>query len=307
MAFDGRLLAGVSVLAAVVEAGSFAKAADTLRLSPSGVSRAIARLEGHVGIRLLERTTRSLRLSAEGERFYQSVIPHMEGIEDAATIASGAATAVRGRLRVNVDPFFSGLVLAPLLPALCERYPELEIELHTHDLIGDLVADGMDLAVRFGPPPHSSLVARLLAETRILTVAAPSYLKRRGRPRRPEDLAQHSCLQYRNPLTGQPFEWEFHRGRKILPVATKGPLLLTDVNTMLRTCLAGGGIAQVMAFGMRAYLEAGRLVELFPDWPGEVFPLYAIHPFRRHPAAKVRAFLEFCGEVSKNAVTAPFR
>jgi DNA-binding transcriptional LysR family regulator len=113
MTFDGRLLSGVSVLAAVVEGGSFVRAADALGLSASGVSRAVARLEMRIGIRLLDRTTRSLHLTDEGSRFYQQVAPMLEGIEDAATQASGSAAAVRGRLRVNVDPFFSRLVLAP--------------------------------------------------------------------------------------------------------------------------------------------------------------------------------------------------
>lgn len=301
MPFDGRLLAGVSVLAAVVEAGSFARAADRLGLSPSGVSRAVARLETRVGVRLLDRTTRSLRLTGEGARFYEEVIPHLEGIEVAAGVASGAAREVRGRLRINVDPFFSGLVLAPHLPLFLARYPDLEIEIHTRDAIGDLVSDGMDLSVRFGAQPASSMVARLLLETRILTVAAPAYLERHGQPQRPQDLIHHQCLQFRDPQTGYPFEWEFHRGRTVVPVATRGRILLTDVNTMLTTCLAGAGIAQVMALGVQSHLRSGQLVELFPDWPGEVFPLYAVHPSRRHPAAKVHAFIEFCLEMTRIA------
>ena len=155
MPFDGRLLSGVSVLAAVVEAGSFVKAAEVLGLSPSGVSRAIARLENRVGVRLLDRTTRALRLTDEGAEFYQTVIPHLEGIEEAAGAAAGAARHVRGRLRINVDPFFSALVLGPNLHKFCDRYPDLKVEVHTHDLIGDLVSDGIDLAVRFGPQPSS--------------------------------------------------------------------------------------------------------------------------------------------------------
>jgi DNA-binding transcriptional LysR family regulator len=300
MAFDGRLLSGVSILASVVEAGSFAKTAENLGMSPSGVSRAIARLEGQVGIRLLDRNTRSLRLTAEGALFYEEVMPHLEGIEIAAGRASGSANRVYGRLRINVDTFFSALVMAPHLPAFCQQYPDLEIEIYTRDAIGDLISDGMDVAVRFGPQPNSSLVARRLLETRILTLAAPSYLARRGTPTKPEDLATHSCLQFRDPSTGHPFDWEFHRGKMILPVTTRGPLLLTDVSTMLTSCLAGAGIAQVMSLGIQPLLESGALIELFPDWPGEVFPLYAIYPSKRHPAAKVRAFLDFCLKISSD-------
>lgn len=299
MSFDGRILSGVGVLAAVVERGTFAGASALLGLTPSGVSRSIARLEHRLGIRLFDRTTRSLHLTDEGARFYDAVAAHLEGIEAAAGAASGAASAVRGRLRVNVDPFFSGLVLAPRLGRFSERYPELQIEIHTRDDVGDLVSEGMDVAVRFGPQPSSSLVSRLLLKTRILTVAAPAYLAAHGRPRTPEDLAGHACIQFRNPLTGRPFDWEFQRGAEIRPVATRGPLLLTDVNTMLRACLAGAGVAQVMALGVGHWLASGALVELFPDWPDETFPLYAIHPSRRHPAAKVRVFLDFCIDLAR--------
>ena len=139
MTFDGRLVSGVSVLAAVVEGGSFVKAAEALGLSASGVSRAIGRLEARIGVRLLDRTTRSLHLTDEGRRFYQQVAPLLEGIEEAAIQASGSSTTVRGRLRVNVDPFFARLVLAPRLAHFIARYPELEIELITRDELGDLV------------------------------------------------------------------------------------------------------------------------------------------------------------------------
>src|ERR1700734_1273681 len=140
MAFEGKLLSGVTVLIAVVEAGTIARAAEALGLSPSGVSRALARLEQRVGTRLLARTTRSLTLTDEGRRFYEQVGPLLAGIEEAAILASGSAGAVRGRLRVNVDPFFSRLVLAAQLADFLDRYPELSLELITSDAIGDLVA-----------------------------------------------------------------------------------------------------------------------------------------------------------------------
>jgi DNA-binding transcriptional LysR family regulator len=299
MAFDGRLLSGVSVLAAVVEAGSFVAAAEALSLSASGISRAVARLEMRLGIRLLDRTTRSLHLTDEGRRFYEQVTPLLDGIEDAAIQASGSAASVRGRLRVNVDPYFSRLVLAPHLADFAARYPDLDLELITRDEMGDLVADGFDVAVRFGPQPASSLVIRRLLETRILTVAAPSYIVRCGQPKVPGDLVQHACIQFRDPVTGRPFEWEFHRGRKLIPVATEGKLTVSDVGTLLEACLAGAGIAQVMALGVQDLLNQGKLVDLFPDWPDETFPLNAVHPSRRHPPAKVRAFIDFCVEAIK--------
>src|SRR6202167_4872977 len=204
MAFDGRILSGVSVLAAVVEGGSFVKAAELIGIPDSGFSRAISRLETRVGVRLLDRTTRSVSLTDEGRRFYEEVKPHLQAIEDAAIIASGATSAVRGRLKVDIDPFFLPMVLAGRLGTFCERYPELSIEFVSSERLGDLVSEGIDLAIRFGRPRLSTLVARKLIEAPVLTVASPSYIKRHGRPKHPSDLVRHRCLQFLDPHTGRP-------------------------------------------------------------------------------------------------------
>ncbi|WP_394778898.1 LysR family transcriptional regulator [Undibacterium sp.] len=293
MTFDGRILSNVSVLAAIIEAGSFARAADALGLSPSGVSRAITRLEARIGVRLLDRTTRSVTLTDEGRRLYEEISPLMTGISDAVTVASGSSVVARGRLRVNVDTFFSRLIFSPHIRRFLEQHPEVSLELITREQLGDLVADGFDVAVRFGFPPTSSLVARKLLDTRIVTVASPDYLQRNGRPEKPADLQDHACIQVRDPASGQAFEWEFRRGRKTVPVQTSGRLLLTDVGTLLNACLSGVGIAQVKAIGVQDLLDQGLLVDLFPDWPDEKFPLYALYPSRKLPPAKVRAFIDF--------------
>jgi DNA-binding transcriptional LysR family regulator len=294
MAYDGRLLAGVTVLMAVVEAGSMTRAADALGLTPSGVGRAIRRLEARVGVRLLERTTRCLRLTDEGRRFWVQVGPHIDGIEEAALEAAGSAQRVHGRLRVNIDPFFSSFVLAHELANFLAAHKELRLELIMRDDVGDLVADGFDMAVRFGDPPVAGFITRKLLETRILTVASQIYLDTHGRPTHPSDLVTHECIDYRNPITGRPFEWEFHRGKEVVSVASPARLMVSDVQTMLKVCVAGAGVAQVMALGTHELLRAGSLIELFPDWPDELFPLYALFPSRHHRSAKVQVFTEFC-------------
>lgn len=299
MPFDARLLSGVSILSAVVEAGSFVRAAELLNMTPSGVSHGIARLEARVGARLFHRTTRALHLTDEGRRLYEKVTPLLGEIEEAADEAAGSTEVVRGRLRVNVDPFFSGLVLAAHLATFLQDHPQLRLELVASDAIGDLVAEGFDLAVRFGePPPGSTLVTSKLAETRILTVAAPAYLERRGRPAHPSELSAHDCIHFRDPVSGRAFEWEFRRGREVLAVETTGPLLVSDVDSMLGACVAGAGVAQVMALGTSHLVARGALVEIFPDWPDERFPLYALQPGRGRAAAKVRAFLDLCRDAT---------
>jgi DNA-binding transcriptional LysR family regulator len=297
MAFDGRIVSGVSVLAAVVDGGSFVKAAELIGLSDSGVSRAISRLETRLGVRLLDRTTRSVALTDEGRRFYEEVKPHLNAIEDAAIVASGTGSAVRGRLKIDIDPFFLPLVLAGRLGVFCERYPELAIEFVTSERIGDLVSEGIDLAIRFGQPRLSTLVSRKLIEAPILTLASPRYLKKHGKPKHPADLARHRCLQFLDPYTGRPFDWAFIRDEETVEVATRGPLTFTDPKSMLEECVAGTGIAQIIGWGIKELLASGALIDLFPAWHGERFPLFAFHPSRRHPPAKVRAFVEFCVEV----------
>ncbi len=147
----------------------------------------------------------------------------MVSLEEAATSAAGGASAVRGRLRVNVNPIFSRLILGPRLQAFMESHPDLELELITRDTPGDLVAEGFDLAVRFGEPAPSSAIARKLLETRVITVAAPSYLKRRGTSaRRKTWPARHTCIEFRDPETGKPYPWEFHNKRRRVTVATRG-------------------------------------------------------------------------------------
>lgn len=297
MPFDGRLLAGISVLAAVVEGGSFVRAAEALGLSSSGVSRAIGRLESRVGIRLLDRTTRSVCLTDEGRRFFEQVSPLMAGIEEAAVLASGSAGAVRGRLRVNLDPLLSRHLMGRL-PLFLDRYPDLSLELLASDTIGDLVADGFDLAVRFTVPSGGSPIARKLLDSPVLTVAAPAYLERRGRPAHPRDLSAHHCICFRDPATGRPFDWEFHREGEILKIDPPSRLLLSDAASLFAACIAGAGVTQVLGLWARDYIDRGELELLFPDWCGETFPLYALYPSRHLPPAKVRAFIDFCLEAA---------
>ncbi|MFJ3468636.1 LysR family transcriptional regulator [Pseudomonas sp. NPDC090201] len=301
MSFDARLASGMGVLSAVVDTGSFVKAAEVLDMTQSGVSRAVARLESRLGIRLFDRTTRSVKLTDEGRRLYEEVAPLLAGLEEAATQASGSATAVRGRLRVNVDPYFSRLILAPALGDFMATYPELELDLVTRDELGDLVADGVDLAVRFGEQPSSSLIGRQLLKTRVLTVASPAYLEKHGRPQHPSDLQdpRHVCIDFRDPQTGRPFAWEFQREGERLVLNTRRRLMVNDVGTMHRICEQGQAVAQVLALGVEPAIREGRLVELFPDWPDEYFPLYALYPSRHLPPAKVRAFLEFVVSLSR--------
>ncbi|GGF31888.1 transcriptional regulator [Aliidongia dinghuensis] len=297
MTFDTRLLTGAGVLAAVTETGNFARAAEMLGLTPSGVSRAVARLEARVGVRLFDRSPREVVLTEEGRRFHAQVMPLLAGLEEAAADAAGTAIVVAGRLRISVDPWFARTVLAPRMQEFLARHPLLSVDLMTSNYREEMMA-GIDVAVRFGPPETSSLIARQLLEVPVLTCAAPAYLEKHGMPATPHDLVHHEVLLFRDPSTGRPFPWEFHGHGEVLEIKASGRLMMDDPSAALAACIAGQGIFQSLAIGMVPFLSRGELVQILPDWSEELYPLFAYHPSRHLPPAKVRAFLDFVREIA---------
>jgi DNA-binding transcriptional LysR family regulator len=297
MGFDTRVLGGVGVVAAVVEAGGFARAAEALGLTPSGVSRAIARLEERVGVRLFDRTPRAVTLTEEGRRFHAQVMPLLTSIEEVATEIAGTTAAVSGRLRVNVDPWFARMVLVPELHRFMARYPLLSLEMVVSNHREDMMT-GADVAIRFGPTDDSSLIARKLLETRVLTCAAPAYLEKHGAPATPQDMIHHEALLFRDPQTGRPFPWEFVRKGKVLKVEVHGRFTTDDPSAAIAACVAGQGVYQSLEVGLGPWLRSRKLVQILSEWAGERYPLYAYHHSRHHPPAKIRAFLDFVQEVA---------
>ena len=291
----GGLVSGLIALAALAESKSFGRAASRLGKTQPAVSRAIQRLEDRLHAKLVHRTSRHVEVTEAGHELLSRVLPLLQGIEEATVGASDQTSVVKGTLRVACDAAFARLVLAPELARFLSDHPGLQLKLETRNDLSDLVSDGFDLAIRFGPPSVSTLVCRRLYSPRVLTVAAPSYLERRGRPRSPQDLVDdgHECILAIDPATGRPFAWEFWRGDEKLTVSVKGNLTVTDAGTKLGACLAGYGIAQIIDLGIEAHRRAGALVPVLTDWPGETFPLYVYYPGRNHVPAKVRAFIDF--------------
>jgi len=292
MGYDARILTGIGVLTAVTEAGNFARAAEHLGMTPSGVSRAIARLEDRVGVRLFDRTSRAVTLTEEGRRFHAQLRPLLDAVDEVATDVSSSSVKVTGRLRVNIDPWFARLVLARRLERFVTLFPDVTLDLTVSNHREEMMT-GMDVAVRFGPPGNSSLVARKLLETRVVTVASPGYLAKRGTPREPADVAQHECILFRDPQTRRPFPWGFQRGAESVDVEVRGHVMVDDPSSALNACLAGLGIFQSLEMGLAAWLARGDLQQVLPEWSDERYPLYVYHPSRHLPAARVRAFLDF--------------
>ena len=292
---DGGLVSGLLALAAVAESKSFGRAASRLGKTQPAVSRAVQRLEHRLRAKLVHRTSRHVEVTDAGHALLSRVLPLLQGIEEATVGASDQTSVVNGTLRVACDARFARLVLAPELAQFLKAHPALQLKLETRNDLSDLVSDGFDLGIRFGPPSVSTLVCRRLYSPRILTVAAPSYLAQRGRPKSPKDLVDdgHECILAIDPATGRPFEWEFWRGNEKVKVAVSGNLTVTDAGTKIGACLAGYGIAQVIDLGIDTHLRAGTLEPVLTDWPDETFPLYVYYPSRSHVPAKVRAFIDF--------------
>lgn len=296
--FDTRLLSGVGALSAVVKAGNFLRAAQSMGLTQPAVSRAASRLEQRVGIRLFHRTSRSVTLTDEGRRFYEAVAPLLAGIEAAALDARSTMAEVHGLLRISVDRIFAEYVLAPSLQPFLAAHPGLTVEIVVQERFGDLVSEGFDLAIHSGDPRPTSLRCDRLMDVAVVTCASPAYLERRGAPKEPGDIERdHDCVLMRNPATGRPFDWEFIRGEEIEKISASGRLVVTDAGSLIGACLGGLGIGQPLDIYARQHLADGRLVKILPDWSDETFP---VHIYRHEPKfspERVKVFLRHLDEV----------
>jgi DNA-binding transcriptional LysR family regulator len=299
---DEQTLSDANIFAAVVRCGNFAGAARSMNLSQSVASRAVARLEKRLGVRVFDRTTRSVALTDEGRALFERLEPLLHGFEEAFASVAEEQSRVRGRLRVKMHPLLSHVVPGQQLKAFLNTYPELSIELVSSDKVGDLVSEGIDIALTVGDLPSSRFIAKRLLSTRVITVASPDYLANHRKITHPHDLLNegHTLIDYRNPETGRPFQWEYHRGRKIAKIATLGRLIVSDIVTFHGICMAGWGIAQVLEIAVQPMLASGALVELLPEWGDERFPIHAIYPSRNYVPPRTRVFLDFVS----SAVTA---
>ncbi|MCF6123296.1 LysR family transcriptional regulator [Mesorhizobium sp. M7A.F.Ca.CA.001.07.2.1] len=286
----------IEVFVRVVEEGSFSSAARALRMTPSAVSKLIARLEARLGARLVSRSTRKLQLTPEGTAFYESglrILADMAAAEQEA--AAGASP--RGRLRVNSYVPFGVHRLIPLLPRFLERYPEISVDLVLTDSVIDLMAERADVAIRAGPLSESRLVARKLGQSPVVVVAAPSYLETQGTPLTPADLDRNNRMGFGfvRHLDGWPF---LDADGRAIMVPITGNTLVSDGEAMRLMALAGAGIARLARWHVAEDMAAGRLVSLLEAFnPGDEEPTHAVYVGQgRHLPARVRAFLDFLGE-----------
>lgn len=286
----------MEVFARVVQEGGFSAAARSLDLTPSAVSKLIARLEARLGARLLVRTTRALTLTEEGEAYHHAALRILQDLNDADLAAAGGA--VRGRLRVNATIPFGTMFVAPAIPAFLAHNPHLIVDLSLTDGIVDLVAEKTDVAIRMGNLPDSGLIARKLGQSRRVVCASPSYLARNGKPEVPADLDRHDCLTF-NFRRARP-SWPFREDGRDVEQPVTGTLVVNNGETMKQMALLGSGIARVGLFHVADDIAAGRLVPLLEEYnPGDHELIHAIYVGGGPVPPRVGAFIEHMVETLK--------
>lgn len=276
---------------AVVDAGTFVKAADALGLSKAAVSRYVAELEARLGVRLLHRTTRRLSLTEEGQRFYMRSKELLAGLEEAEAEATSRSEAASGRLRLNAPVTFGILHLAPLWGRFMAQHPKVTLDVTLSDRVVDLVDEGYDLAIRIAALPSSTLISQRLATTRMVLCASPGYLKAHGVPHHPAELAGHAVLAYTYWSTRD--EWHFEGPDGPVSVRTHPCLHTNSGDTCRAAALADQGIILQPSFLVGPDLAAGSLIELMPAYRSGEIGIYAVYPTRRHVPPKVRALVDF--------------
>lgn len=290
-------LQAMAVFVQVVDAGGFTRAADNMKLPKATVSTLVRDLEASLSVKLLNRTTRQISMTADGAAYYERCLRILADVRDAEDSLSSTHASPSGRLRVDVPTGLGRHLILPALPQFFERYPGIGLEVGCSDRPVDLIEEGVDCAVRGGALADSTLIARRIGEMHFVTCAAPSYIALHGRPVHPADLEQHRCVNYFSAKTGKVFEWDFAKEGERIQMRVPGVIAVNDSDAYMAASLAGMGIAQMAAFAICPYLQSGQLELLLEDWSIDPIPLHVVYPQNRHLSAKVRVFVEWIAEL----------
>ena len=285
------IFTAMKVYCSVVENDSLADAARKMNVSPSVVSKHLSALEDHLGVRLLNRTTRRLSITEEGAAYYERCKQIITDIAEAEIEVSSAHTAPRGLLKITAPVTFAHRHLTPHLPKFLDMFPEVEVQVQVNDRVVDLVDEGIDLAIRISQLKDSSLIARRLAPNRRYIAATPEYLERNGTPKSVDDLKDHRLITWPpgNPLN----DWHFLIDGVDRIIKVKGAIAVNEGDAILTTLLAGGGLGMTQEFLAGPFVKEKKLVPLLEEIVREDNPIYAVYPSSRHLSPKVRAFVDF--------------
>jgi LysR family transcriptional regulator for bpeEF and oprC len=291
-----ELLQSMQVFAKLAELGSFTKAATAIQIGRPQVTRAIQELEAALGVRLFQRTTRKVKLTTEGERFYQRVEEILGNISDATSMFGRSGTTLRGRLRIDIPTAFAQRSFMESLREFTTAFPEIELVLGVTDRTVDLVSEGVDCVLRIGELPSSSLVARRIGNATMVTCAAPHYLRQFGEPLALGDLAAHRGVGFLSGQHNRPVPWQFSADGEDRPHATRGAIIVNESNAYVQCGLAGFGILQAPGITVGQYLSSGELVEVLKPYRPQPRPVSVLYPSRTHLAPQVHAFVDWLRE-----------
>ena len=274
----------------VAEVKSFTAAAERMGMSRSAVGKSVIRLEDRLGIRLLQRTTRSVSLTGEGAVFHERCIRILADLDEAEMSMLSHSQTPRGRLRLELPVSFGRLHVLPIVNEFMSKWPEISVNVSFNDRFVDLIDEGIDLAIRLGGSDDSRLMTRYLAPHRLVTCASPSYLKKYGVPTDVEQLLEHSCLSFVHG--GRPAEWRFTVGGVVRSVIINGRFSATNAEAVRDATLAGYGVAKLATFLIDDHLRAGRLVPILTEFAADGPEVRAVYPSSRHLSPKVRSFID---------------
>ncbi|WP_207265921.1 LysR family transcriptional regulator [Pseudomonas sp. GW101-3H06] len=289
----------MQAFARVVEAGSFTKAAETLHMSKTSVTQLVQQLEARLRVKLLNRTTRKVNVTADGAVYYERVVRLLADLDDAETSLSGASTVPRGRLRVDVPSPLASMILVPALPDFHARYPDLQIDMGVSDRIVDLIDENVDCVVRGGELSDQSLMARRVGDLQLGVFAAPSYLERVGKPLHPRELedSDHRIVGFLWARTGRALPYAMRNDSESVQIRGRYVLAVDDGNAYIAAGLAGMGVLWLPDYMSRPHRARGELVPLFEDWRLDPMPIYVAFPPNRHISRKVRVFIDWVAEL----------
>lgn len=289
----------MQAFARVVEAGSFTKAAETLHMSKTSVTQLVQQLEARLRVKLLNRTTRKVNVTADGAAYYERVVRLLADMDDAETSLSSASALPRGRLRVDVPSPLARMILVPALPAFHARYPDIQLDMGVSDRRVDVIGENVDCVVRGGELADQSLMARRVGDLQLGVYAAPSYLERAGTPSHPQELedTHHRIVGFLWSRNGKTFPYAMRLGDERIEVQGRYVLSVDDGNAYLAAGLAGMGVLWLPDYMAKAHLPRGELVPLFEGWQLDPMPLYVAFPPNRHVSAKLRAFIDWVVEL----------
>lgn len=282
----------------VVEAGTFTRAADSLNLPKATVTKHVQALEERLRVKLLNRTTRRVTVTPDGAAYYDRTVRLLTDLDDIEASMTNARANPRGRLRIDVGTSVAQLLIIPHLAEFHARYPDIQVDLGVSDRTVDLIGDNVDCVIRGGELSDQSLVARRIGNLEFITVAAPAYLERKGKPTHPLEIEEkHASVIYFSPQSGRHYPLEFRRGDESIDITGPYQLSVNEANAYVTSIVAGLGIGQITSWQAQRYLASGALVQLLPDWTQPLLPVYVVYPPNRHLSAKVRAFVDWAAEL----------